>query len=474
MRIGFFATALLASIAVGCARGGMSQGSDGSFVPGLRRLHHSGTPIAHVVIMIQENRSFDDFFATFPGATGATYGCAMASPVPDSSEREASEPRRCPRGDKVVKLKAGTLEGESLAHQYYGFKREYDRGRMDGFNLVTVQTERGIRVPAGLYAYQYVDPKYIAPYWSLAKTWVLADHMFTTQGSSSFTAHQDLIAGGTPIQVGSQVENVIDFPIPSSWGCDAKPGTVTSLITSTGAYRRGLGPYPCFSYETIRDLLDAKGLSWLYFTNTSPVGVWDAFEAIKSVRRGSEWKTHIIVPETDIFEYISNGELPAVSYVIPDAGTSDHPGPHGDRGPQWIASVVNAIGESAYWPSTLVVVLWDEWGGEYDNVPPPQLDGQGLGPRVPMLLISAYDKETSSGTPGYISHTQYEDGSVLKFIEENWNLGRLGTSDARANSIGDCFDFNQTPRPYIKVASSLSIGYFAHHYHVSSAPIDEY
>ena len=119
-------------------------------------------------------------------------------------------------------------------------------------------------------------------------------------------------------------------------------------------------------------------------------------------------------------------------------------------------------------------MVWDEWGGEYDNVPPPQLDGQGLGPRIPMLIVSAYDKETNPGTPGYISHTQYEDGSILKFIENNWNLGSLGTSDVRANSIIDSFDFTQAPRAFIPITSSLSVDYFAHHYKVSSAPIDEY
>jgi phospholipase C len=408
--------------------------------------------------MIQENRSFDNFFATFPGADGATQGLMWT-----------------PSGDVTVPLKESALKTDSLGHQYYAFLKEcdpdaYDVCRMDGFNLVSRAKRKGVKVPAGTYGYRYVNPDRIKPYWFIAQNYILADHMFTTQGSSSFTAHQDLIAGGTPYNG----DNVIDFPSPSTWGCNGPPGTVTSLIKPSGKYLRNKGPFPCFAYATIRDLLDGAGLSWLYFTNTSNSAVWNAFDAIKAVREGSEWNTNIIKPETQVLNYIDYGLLPAVSYVIPDAATSDHPGPHNDYGPEWIASVVNAIGESQYWPSTLIIVVWDEWGGLYDNVPPPQLDGQGLGPRVPMLIVSAYDRETYTSHPGYISHTQYEDGSILKFIEENWGLPSLGTTDERANSISDSLDVQQSPRPFIPVPSSLSKDYFQHHYKPSSDPIDEY
>ena len=150
----------------------------------------------------------------------------------------------------------------------------------------------------------------------------------------------------------------------------------------------------------------------------------------QAVRNGPEWSTNIIEPETQFFNYVSGGELPAVSWVIPDAMNSDHPGKHTDTGPSWVASIVNAIGESAYWQNTAVIVVWDDWGGEYDNVPPPQLDGQGWDARSDAAR-SAYARETSSSQPGYISHTQYEFGSILNFVEENWGLGSLGT-DGRA------------------------------------------
>jgi phospholipase C len=125
-----------------------------------------------------------------------------------------------------------------------------------------------------------------------------------------------------------------------------------------------------------------------------------------------------------------------------------------------VASVVNAIGESAYWTSTAIVVVWDDWGGYYDNVVPPQIDGQGLGMRVPMLVISPYAREAVPDTPGYISHTQYDFGSILKFMEDNWGLGRLGTSDVGSKSIVDCFDFKRPPRAFIPISAKYTRAYF--------------
>jgi len=436
---------------------GIAQAPMGAALPNHAR-RNSGTTqyIQHIVILIQENRSFDNFFATYPGAVGATVGLM-----------------KTPSGDVYEPLVESDLKQDSLGHQHFSFLKEYDNGKMDGFDLVERAIRRGKKEPAGTYPYRYTKPTAIKPYWSIAQQYVLADHMFTTQGSSSFTAHQDFIAGGTPVDG----DNVIDFPSPSAWGCNARPGTVTSLIDQYGNYLRDKGPFPCFSYSTIRDLLDGAGLPWLYFTNPAHSAFWDAFDAISAVRNGPEWYTNIITPETNIFQYIQNSQLPAVSWVIPDTPTSDHPGPHGDMGPDWVASVVNAIGESPYWPTTAVIVVWDEWGGEYDNVPPPQLDGQGLGPRVPLLIISPYARENYPSQPGYISHTQYEDGSILKFIEQNWGLGSLGTTDVRANSIIDSFDFTQPPRQFLPIESqnpSHNAAFFRYHYKPASTPIDEY
>jgi phospholipase C len=341
---------------------------------------------------------------------------------------------------------------------------------MDGFSLVKFQRTGQYE---GKKPYQYVDPAQIAPYWSIASQWGLADEMFQTQGSDSFTAHQDLIRGDTFI---SSTQSMIDPPSsPFAWGCDASPGSKTSLITKSLRYLNRRGPFPCSNkfpdygsngYQTLRDLLDAKKLSWKYyapkFQKGQPNGLWNAFDVIAPVRYGPEWKNKIVSPETTVLDDIKNGKLPAMSWVIPDAQNSDHPGySKKDTGPSWVASVVNAVGQSKYWDSTVVIVVWDDWGGFYDSVPPPSLDDQGgIGFRVPMLVVSPYVKIGKGSKGGYVSKTVYQFGSIVRFIEDVWNLGRLGTTDTSCKSIGDMFDFNQMPRKFTKIPAAHSDGFF--------------
>ncbi len=140
---------------------------------------------------------------------------------------------------------------------------------------------------------------------------------------------------------------------------------------------------------------------------------------------------------------VAKGKLAAMTWITPSAANSDHSSSQSTTGPQWVTSLVNAVGTSQFWNSTVIFVMWDEWGGWYDHVPPPQLDYDGLGFRVPLLVISPYAKQH------YVSHVQYEHGSVLRFIEDTFGLGRLSASDGRANSPApDCLDFTRPPRPF--------------------------
>lgn len=409
-------------------------------------------PITHVVLIVQENRSFDDFFSTFAGADGTTTGRMR---------------------NKTIKLREASLEAAcDFGHSRNDFLHAYAGGKMNGF--YDESESPGCVKRAGRAPYQYVDPQQIAPYWDIAEQYVLADHMFQTQGSGSFTAHQDLIRGGTTIDQ-AQLESLVDVPDAEPWGCDARPGTVTSFLVDESGhlkYRFHQGPFPCTSdfpasgsyYETLRDLLDAQSVSWKYYapplTEHNSGNLWNAFDAIAPVRYGPEWYDNVSMPETNIFNDISGGTLASMSWVIPDLENSDHPSSGSDTGPSWVASLVNAIGESSYWPTTAIVIVWDDWGGFYDHEPPPFLDNWGgLGFRVPMLIVSPYARETSS-QPGYISHTPYEFGSILKFIEGTWSLGSLGTTDVRATSIADCFDFTQQPRTFAVIPSRYSRAYF--------------
>ena len=132
--------------------------------------------------------------------------------------------------------------------------------------------------------------------------------------------------------------------------------------------------------------------------------------------------------------------------MSPNDANSDHAGfGKQDTGPAWVAQDRQRRRHSKYWNSTAIIVVWEDWGGWYDHVPPPQLDYAGLGFRVPMIVVSPYAKS------GYVSHTQYEFGSIIRFVEDTFGLGRLGTTDTRATSIGDVFDFTQQARKFTKI-----------------------
>jgi phospholipase C len=413
--------------------------------------------IEHFVIVIQENRSFDNLFARFPGARGATSGLMK---VYENGKFV----------DKKVALKPHTLlMNGDISHNRPAFLEAYDDGKLDGFNLVGMRTGMQ-QMPAGTLAYQYVMESEIKPYWDLAKQYVLADEMFQTQGSGSFIAHQDLIRGGSMI---TSDKILVDNPDGAPWGCDAAPGVYTEIINARGVY--GRGPFPCTdkfpeSYPTLRTLLDDKGISWKYYspdfkgcTGCHPYnpcsicagGELNAFDMIAAVRYGKEWGTKVSMPDTNIFSDIEHGTLPAVSWLVPDEVDSDHPGAPHDYGPSWVAQVVNAVGKTSAWKNTAIIVVWDDWGGFYDNaVPPKHNDQGGLGFRIPLMVVSPYVHR------GMISHTQYEFGSILRCIEDSFDLGRLGTTDGTSNSLCDVFDFHQAPRKFVEIPAEYSLRYF--------------
>ncbi len=383
----------------------------------------SSNKISHVVVVIQTNRSFDNLFATFPGAQGTTTG-------------------QMPNGQTIALKKSHLYDPKLYQNSRAAFQVDYNGGLMDGWSNVYVN-----RKPCPTCAYAYVDPAQIKPYWTMAKKYVLADNMFPTENSGDFSAHQDLIRGSSAIDAHS---SVVDFPTHGPWGCDAQKGTTTPLVNDSGQYIQK-GPYPCFTYTTLRDLLDAQHLSWKYYVPQLLSGglagaYWNPFDAISAVRNGPEWTNNVSSPETTFFTDVSKGTLPAMSWVSPNNANSDHAGfGKQDTGPAWVAKIVNAIGTSKYWNSTAIVVVWEDWGGWYDHVPPPQLDYAGLGIRVPMIVVSPYAKSA------YVSHTQYEFGSIIRFIEDTYGLGRLNTTDTRATSIGDAFDFTQPARKFTKI-----------------------
>jgi phospholipase C len=400
-------------------------------------------PLQHIVIVVQENRSFDNLFSGFPGADAPAYGYA---------------------GTTKLQLRSTPLEDGYLNNNYSDAIASWDSGKMDDFN----EAQPPHSGPPHL-AYSYVPRSEIGPYWTLAQQYVLADRMFPTEFGPSFTAHLNLIGGNTELVAGKTAE--VDSPDALPWGCDARPITTTYTLNAARVESND-GPFPCFTqFRTLADTLDAAGVSWKYYAPSVVSGglggqAWSEFDAIKSVRYGPDW-AKVISPETTVLSDVANGKLPAVSWVIPDLANSDHPGTGSNTGPAWVASVVNAIGTSRYWNSTAIVILWDDWGGWYDDAVPPQVDFRGLGIRVPCIVVSPFARVAPGQMAGYVSHTQYEFGSVLKLVEETFDLPPLGTSaqgytDERAASLSDVFNFAQKPRSFGVIPAAHDTTFFLH------------
>jgi phospholipase C len=162
-------------------------------------------------------------------------------------------------------------------------------------------------------------------------------------------------------------------------------------------------------------------------------------------------------------EDIANGQLAQVSWIIPDGKRSDHAASNNGSGPSWVASIVNAIGESQYWSNTAIVITWDDWGGWYDHVAPKVVNdgvswgsGYVYGFRVPLIVVSPYAKAA------YISHTTHDFGSILKLIETTFNLPSLGYADAAADDLSDCFNLTQSPLSFQSIPAPLDATHFIH------------
>lgn len=375
----------------------------------------AGSPIQHIVVIMQENRSFDNLFNGFPGADTVQSGMSNGVTIP-------LQP-------------VGLGDARDLDHTHHQWWVDWNQGAMDGF----AQSQA---TPPTL-PYSYVPRKDVEPYWDLGLQYTIGDRMFQSNTGPSFVAHQYMIAG--------QSGNVSGNPTGTIWGCDADPGTTAPLLGPDGTELPGV--FPCFDYKTMADLLDAKGVSWRYYAPLSTDEFYElsAYQAIRHIRYGEDWKTKVISPQNRVLTDIAAGELAQVTWIVPDYAHSDHPG-SGTEGPDWVAAIVNAIGKSQYWNSTAIFISWDDWGGWYDHVDPPKIDKMGPGFRVPLLVVSPYARH------GYVSHEFHTASGFNIFIERNFGLPSLGTRDTVPEAFSDCFDYQQTPAPFKPIATRITAG----------------
>lgn len=413
--------------------------------------------IQHVVIIFQENRTPDNLFHD-PVLMAA--GADIKSSGLDSS-------------GNVIPLSPESLGvNYDLSHAHQAFVAQYDGGKMDGANLVPVFCPVP---PCPLNPqYFYVNSSDVGPYFQMAEQYTFGDRMFQTNEGPSFPAHQFIISGTSAPSAGSSLfvaENTV-----GGTGCAAPPAAHVALIDANG--KESSSAYPCTEHASLTDELNAKNLSWRYYTPGAN-SIWTGPNAIEhmcgpdapppngTACLGSDWVNHVVIynahNSAPILTDIANNQLPSVSWVIPAGRNSDHPGSQTSvGGPSWVAAIVNAIGNSAYWENTAIIVTWDDWGGWYDHVAPPQVidDGTSWGSgyvygfRVPLIVISPYAK------PAYISHVNHDFGSILRFSEENFALNSLGYADARADDLSDCFNFSQTPLVFHTINAPLSASHF--------------
>ena len=421
-------------------------------IPGKKAVARPGigigpSKIQHIVVMLQENRSFDNIFGgldqngnPFPGAD------TVSNPLP-------GEPTPHDHLGYPVPMSTGLLEEcYDPDHDHPNSTTDVDGGKMDGFDKepVTIDACSSKPSPAPTnYVYRTIEvsDSEVGPYWQMGEAYAISDRMFEPFSSASYGPHLYLVSG--------QSAHTIDNLSAGLWGCDNPPTQTgwtgyVQVIVDKGGGESGPGVGPCFNVESLADELDQRGVSWRFYAapKTDFGYDWSAYDSFNDIRNGPDWSTHVITPPAQIITDVGNGTLAAMTWVTPMNATSDHPQSASNMGPAWITSVVNEIGQSKFWSSTAIFITWDDWGGWYDHVPPPVTGPVSLGVRVPVIVISPYVR------PGYVSHVVHTTGSITHFAEEAFNLPSLGEDDARQDDFSDTFNFAQTPLTFAPFTQS--------------------
>jgi len=425
------------------------------------------TPIEHVIVVVQENRTTDILFQD------------------QNLIAKGADIQRAPDAQPTPLIVCW-----NPAHTHASWEVEYtlqQRGR--GFCGVEVMASKVCQQPAcppDTYVENTPSDPTIQPYWDIAEWYGFANYMFQTNQGPSLPAHEFLFSGtSAPVAFGG-VGTVL-LPLYKYFNAE-NPGTgnnadIGCIATSDRqaldidpignesyayqprfeGYNYVLPPgYPCYEHQTLTDQLKRAGVSWKYYGYSDPASLWNTPNAIYHICQpdkpggkclGSDWQS-VDLKDWDVLTDVSSPtcNLAAVSWVIPDGAYSDHPGgTYGGGGPDWVANIINAVGESkcknadgtSYWDSTAILITWDDWGGFYDHVLPFDVLAGGscsqwgcgyvYGFRVPLLVVSAY---TGTDTAGYISGTQsqggktppyiHDFGSILNFIQYVFRLPQGG------------------------------------------------
>jgi phospholipase C len=413
--------------------------------------------IEHVIVIMQENRSFDHYFGTFPGAEGIPMdGNGVPTVcIPDPKAGACVRPYHLTT-DKNI----------GGPHSSTAFTTCVNGGKMNGFIRNAENAKTGCADPNDpmcangtlVDVMGYHTAAEIPNYWTLARNFVLQDHLFQSNASWSFPQHLYLVSGW-------------------SAAC-TKPGDPTTCVTNIDAPGNGgaAGPNNDYPWTDLTFLLHKAGVSWKYYLgegddphcggdpdDCQPIqikanvpSIWNVLPEFDTVKADGE--TGNVVPIDQFYADVAGGALPSVAWIAPAGEVSEHPANLVSAGQGYVTALVNTIMKSPYWESTAIFISWDDWGGFYDHVPPPAIDQGGWGLRVPGLVVSAWAKR------GYIDKQVLSHDAYAKFIEDRFLGGARidpksdGRPDPRPTvresvmQLGDLandFDFSGSPRPPI-------------------------
>jgi uncharacterized protein (TIGR03437 family) len=362
--------------------------------------------IQHFVFIMQENRSFDHYFGTYPGAEGIPPGICLPNPA---------------GGACLTPFHQSNVINNGGQHGWEAAQASINGGLMDGFPAQAIGTTSDVL--------SWHDSREISNYWNYAHLYVLQDHLFESVQSYSLPAHLYMLAAQSGGYTGQQA-------YPSS-----------------------------FSFPEITELLVSGKVTWNYYVNPGKAPgladgtdidadetvytFWNPLPAFPAVKNNPAQFAHLVNGGNFVND-AKNGALAQVSWVIPNQPQSEHPDASVTNGMNYVTTLVNSVMQGPLWNSTAIFISWDDWGGFYDHVNPPQVDKYGLGIRVPGLVISPFARQ------GYVDHKQYSFESWLKIVEERFGVNSLTSRDNNANDMYDAFDFTQSPRAPVVLPPSGS------------------
>jgi phospholipase C len=431
----------------------------------------------HIVIIFQENRTPDNLFQGLCGA-----GRSLCPNPYDLQNFGINS-----KGRKITLTPVTLRTNYDLGHSHWAFVEMCDldttsnQCKMDGADKISCRPKHHCPPHP---QFQFVRSSDVAPYLTMAQQYGWANFMFQTNQGPSTPAHQFIFAGTSAPSAADDQAALFVAEQYNGLGCLAPRNWVYKLISPQTApeeltlLNNPLGTV-CFSHPTMASLLDSNTLTWKYYTPgggstwTAPNWIRDiCFPNINYTQcTGQEWNNNVDLKPKHVLTDIGACKLANVSWVIPTGQNSDHPNGNRIGGPSWVASIVNAIGNSTtcdnntgYWKNTAIFITWDDWGGWFDHEPPTLLSvpnqGQGdyqYGFRVPLVVVSAY-------TPlGYVNNNRHDFGSILRFIEHNFGIkeGALNFADARATSdLTGFFNLKQMPRTFKMISAPKDAKFF--------------